>query len=482
MKLSIQYKVFTAMLCATLAVSGYMVFVIQWSFDRQFLEYIDTQEQQGIKQLAQVLEAYYEKYQGWQTLIDNPVVVLEMYALTLPEGVRRDWLLDKGKQRALLDWVMNPPKNDGEIKTPRLPILRTLLLDNEQKLLFGQKRGDQFPPLTPIMSQEKQVGSLGLYSPQTISETNQVLFVKKQKLIILMVGIAAFFISIGISLPLSFHLTKPIRRISRAAKKLISGDYATRVGKNGKDELGRLSQDIDTLAATLEENETQRIQLISDIAHELRTPLTSLRGEIEALQDGIRKPGQRTYDNLHQGVMRLSRLVEDLYDLSRSDQGILSIFPEELDFYSLVEHEIDSIRYEAERTGVRLIFNATQHPSVVYGDKQRLQQLVSNLLTNSVHYTDEEGEVKVAIQSSASSIQLDIQDTEPGVPDEALPQLFNRLYRVDQSRNRDLGGSGLGLSICIQIVKAHNGTITAQHSPAGGLWMQVTLPHGQELL
>ena len=484
MKLSIQYKVFTAILFATLTVAGYMVFVIQWSFDRQFLEYIDTQEQQKIKQLAQLLETYYEKYQGWQTLIDNPVVVLEMYALTLPEGGRRDRFLDKGKQRALLDWVMNPPKNDGEIKTLRPPILRTLLLDNEQKLLFGQKTGDQLPHLTPIMYQEKQVGSLGLYSPQTISETYQVLFVKKQKFIILMVGVAAIFISIGISLPLSYHLTKPIRRISRAAKKLISGDYSTSVGKNGKDELGRLSQDINTLAATLEENETQRIQLVSDIAHELRTPLTSLRGEIEALQDGIRKPGQRTYDNLHQGVMRLSRLVEDLYDLSRSDQGILSIFPEELDFYSLVEHEIDSIRYEAERAGVSLIFNATQppkHPCLVHGDKQRLQQLVSNLLTNSVHYTDEEGEVKVSIQSSASSIQLDIQDTEPGVPDEALPLLFNRLYRVDQSRNRDLGGSGLGLAICIQIVKAHNGTITAQHSPAGGLWMQVTLPHGQEL-
>lgn len=481
MKLSIQYKVFAAILCAALAVAGYMAFVIQWSFDREFLEYVDTHEQQEIKRLAQLLEGYYEKYQGWETLVDRPLVVLEMHALTLPEGKRRDRLLEKARQKKLPDWIMNPREKDGENHPPRHPIQRTLLLDSDQNVLFGQKQGDKLPRLIPIMYQGTQVGSLGLYSPQVLSETHQVLFVKKQKLVILMVGIAAVFITIGISLPLSYHLTKPIRRISQAANQLISGDYSTRIHSGAKDELGRLSQDINTLAATLEENETQRKQWVSDIAHELRTPLTSLRGEIEALQDGIRKPNQRTYDNLHQGVMRLSRLVEDLYDLSRSDLGTLSLFPEQLDFHSLMGQEIEAIHYEAERAGVSLILETDQQACPVHGDKQRLQQLVSNLLTNSVNYTDEGGEVRISIQSSSESIQLDIQDTAPGVPDEALPRLFNRLYRVDQSRNRRLGGSGLGLTICLQIVKAHNGTITARHASTGGLWIQVILPTSREV-
>lgn len=481
MKLSIQYKIFAAILCAALAVAGYMAVVIQWSFDREFLEYVDTQEQKEIKRLAQLVEAYYEKYQTWETLIDRPLVVLEMHALTLPEGMKRERLLERAKQGKIPDWIMNPPEEGGEKQAPRHPIQRTLLLDSNQKVLFGRKKNDKLPHLVPIMYQGAQVGSLGLYSPQALSETHQLLFVEKQKLIIFMVGIAAVFVTIGISLPLSYHLTKPIRRITKAAKKLISGDYSTRVRNNGKDELGMLAQDINTLAETLEENENQRKLWVSDIAHELRTPLTSLRGEIEALQDGIRKPDQRTYGNLHQGVMRLSRLVEDLYDLSRSDLGTLSIFPEQLDFCNLVKNEIEAIRYEAERAGVNLILETKSQLCLVHGDKQRLQQLVSNLLTNSVHYTDKEGEVRVCIQSSSTYIQLDIQDTEPGVPDEALPQLFNRLYRVDQSRSRDLGGAGLGLAICMQIVKVHNGKITAQHAPAGGLWIQVTLPSVQEV-
>lgn len=466
------------MLCAALAVAGYMAAVIQWSFDRGFLEYVNLEEQSEIKRLAQLLEAYYEKHQSWDTLVDRPLEILKIHALTMPEGRKRDRLLELAERGNLPDWILKPEGKEG--KELRHPIQRTLVLDADKNILFGQKIGSKLPHLIPLHFKDNQIGSLGLYPPKKITETHHLLFVEKQKLVILMVGIASIFITIGISLPLSYHLTKPIRNLSQAARHLISGDYSTRVRADAADELGRLSRDFNTLAATLEENEIQRKLWVSDIAHELRTPLTTLQGEIEALQDGIREPGKRTYDNLHKGIMRLGRLVEDLYDLSRSDLATNSITPEHLDFNRLVENEITTFRHEADRAGLTLELNNPSSSTPIWGDEQRLQQLIGNLITNSIKYTQQGGLIKVALQKTDSSVQLDIQDTAPGVPDEALPKLFNRLYRVEKSRNRSLGGAGLGLAICLQIVKAHHGTINAKHSTSGGLWVQVSLPLAKE--
>lgn len=479
MNLSIQYKLFTAILFAALAVVGYMAAVIQWSFDRGFLEYVNLEEQQEAQQLARQIETYYAEYGKWKLLMDRPLMMLELHARTMPEGKKRDRLLEMAKKNELPDWILTPPEKGS--KRPRHPIQRTVIFDMNQQVIFGYRQGRKKPPhLIPIMHSGSQVGTLGLYPPQKISETHQLLFVEKQRLVILLVGIAAVFITIGISLPLAYHLTKPIRRLSDAARALIGGNYATRVPQQAKDELGRLSADMNKLAATLEENEVQRKRWVSDIAHELRTPLTTLRGEIEALQDGIRHPDQRTYDNLHRGVMRLSRLVEDLNDLARADRASLSIITEELDLCRVVKDELNAYQQEAEEAGLHLDMHPLPETALVRGDRQRLQQLIGNLLTNSIRYTDRGGTITVVLERDPLSIRLGIRDTHPGVPDQALPRLFDRLYRVEQSRSRALGGSGLGLAICKQIVTAHQGTITAQHAPEGGLWIQVTLPTHKE--
>lgn len=472
MKISIQYKLFGAMLFAALAVVGYMAVVIQWSFDRGFLDYVNTEEQTEINRLAKLIEAKYAQDKSWEWAKGHPLEILKLHASTLPESRRRNKFIKLIEEEKIPEWFYKPEKSRG----PRHPLQRTVLLDKKGFVIFGFKDKDDPPYLIPIMFHDIEVGRLGLFPPHKLSETHQLLFVEKQKLIILMVGIAAVFITVGISLPLAYHLTKPIRRLSLAAKKLNTGDYSTRVSVKAEDELGRLSQDFNALAQTLEENEKTRKQWVSDIAHELRTPLTSLRGEIEALQDGIRKPGKQTYSNLHHGIVRLGRLVEDLYDLAESDLGSISIIPEDLDFVELTSLEIASHQQEAEQAGLVLEFVRKPNVLLVNGDKQRLQQLIGNLLTNSLKYTHSGGKIQVFLKASQSQAILEIQDTSPGVPDESLSRLFNRLYRVDQSRNRSLGGSGLGLSICTQIINAHGGTITAQHSPLGGLSITVTLP------
>ncbi len=475
MKITIQYKLFMFMLATAALVIGYMGVVTQWSFDRGFLEYIDTQEQEEMELIATELEAYYAEHKSWENLKDNRYELFTIFAQTLPEGRKKRYVQKKIHDKELPEWIgeKDPPKDK---KRPSHPLERTLILDEFGLPFFGSQRGDALPRLRMLSFQNQEIGAIGLYPPEVLQDSHQLLFVKKQKMIIVLVGIAAILISIGLSLPLAFQLTKPVRRLSEAAKRLISGDYSTRVQVTSKDELGALSRDFNTLAETLGNNETQRKQWISDIAHELRTPLTSLQGEIEAVQDGIRQPDQRTFSNLHQGVSRLNRLVEDLYDLSRSELGVLSFYQENIDFRALLVDEVQARQNDAGKANLSLLLKTEQEPIMISGDKQRLQQLINNLLGNSITYTEQGGAIEISLKSGGLKVQMDIMDTAPGVPDEALPQLFNRLFRVEQSRNRSLGGAGLGLAICQQIVTAHNGTVTANHSPSGGLWVQVTLP------
>ncbi|WP_319547879.1 ATP-binding protein [Desulfogranum marinum] len=475
MKITIQYKLFMSMLAATVLVIGYMGVVTQWSFDKGFLEYIDTQEQVELELVATELEAYYAKHQSWESLKQDKYELFSIFAKTLPEGRKKRYLQKKIRNKELPAW-MNDKEPPNDKKHPTHPLERTIILDEFGLLFFGSQRGDALPNLRMLTFEKQEIGAIGLYPPEFFQDSHQLLFVKKQKLIIVLVALAAILISIGLSLPLAFQLTKPVRRLSAAARRLIGGDYSTRVQVTSNDELGALSRDFNTLAETLGKTETQRKQWISDIAHELRTPLTSLQGEIEAVQDGIRQPDQQTFSNLHQGVSRLNRLVEDLYDLSLSELGVLSFYQEQIDFRALLADEVTARQNDAEKAKLRLLLDTEQKPLIISGDKQRLQQLFNNLLSNSITYTEQGGAIEISLHRDNSNMKLDIMDTAPGVPDEALPQLFNRLFRVEQSRNRSLGGAGLGLAICQQIVTAHNGTITATHSPTGGLWVQVTLP------
>lgn len=477
MNISILNKLFTALLLATLLVVIFMTLVMQWGFDRGFLEYINKEEQEEVQRFAVKLEEYYAEHHSWDGLINNPYEVLKIHAEVLPPGKARHRLND-------LEEKKHHPEKEKDIKSVRekkdeyrrYPIQRTVILDAAGNIIYGDKLQTKLPHMSPLMYNGDRVGSIGLYLPQKLQESNQVTFAEKQTTFMLMALLASGVIAIGTSMFLAYNLARPIRKLSSAARKLNEGDYGVRVKAGYRDELARLSEDFNTLAATLEENELQRKRWVSDIAHELRTPLTSLKGQIEALQDGIRTPDQRTYDILHQGVTRLERLVEDLYDLNRSDLGTFPLVKKKVEFNKLVEITVVAHQGEAEQAGIRLQMTDSSKLLSVYGDTQRLQQLIDNLLTNSIRYTDKGGEINVLLKAQEANAILEVEDSTPGVPDEALPRLFDRLYRVEESRNRALGGSGLGLAICREIVLAHGGSITARHSKSDGLHIIVSIP------
>jgi len=274
-------------------------------------------------------------------------------------------------------------------------------------------------------------------------------------------------------------LTRPIREVVAGTRALTNGDYSSRLPVRGSDEISQLSEDFNTLAKTLDQNRTARQQWIADISHELRTPLAILRGELEAVQDGVRPLNAQTLDSLHQEVVHLTTLVNDLHELSLSDIGALVYERQEMDLGELLEQSIEKHSSLTSKSGLKvelMIGNGQQGPLEMLGDPDRLLQLFDNLLQNSCRYTASPGQIKVEARKQGNQIVIDWYDSEPGVNDQDLEHLFDRLYRVETSRNRAQGGSGLGLAICQNIVHAHEGTIKASHSPLGGLRLTLCFP------
>ncbi|HPY42607.1 MAG TPA: ATP-binding protein, partial [Thiolinea sp.] len=235
------------------------------------------------------------------------------------------------------------------------------------------------------------------------------------------------------------------------------------------------------LAESLQRHQEQRAQWIADISHELRTPLAVLRSEIEAIQDGIRSPTPERIRSLHVEVLSLGKLVDDLHQLSMSDAGDTDTSEVELlDANELLHDLVQSNSNRLASKGLSLEPQLSEQPLRVQADYKSLRQVFGNLLENSYRYTDSPGRVVLGSQVKGNKAVLTVLDSSPGVPDAALPRLFDRLFRVDKSRSRALGGSGLGLSICKNIVEGLGGKIYAQHSPLGGLAVYVELPLADE--
>ena len=221
-------------------------------------------------------------------------------------------------------------------------------------------------------------------------------------------------------------------------------------------------------------------QWMADSSHELRTPMTVLRAQIEAMQDGIFAPDTRRLDILHNEVMGMARLVEDLFVLARSDIGQLECRTDTIDLLDVLDSVVDAFRPRYAETDLTIAcFNHTTGSTLIGGDEPRLRQVLANLLENSLRYTDRGGRLAITCATVGRNLTLHFDDTGPGVPDEALPLLFDRFFRVDHSRSRASGGSGLGLALCRTLIEAQGGTITAQHSPLGGLRVAIRVEHLQ---
>lgn len=364
----------------------------------------------------------------------------------------------------------HPPPPPGFIFLRRLQVL-----DTKKQVVFGHDEALPNEILRPLHHRGQIVGWAGLRSREVITDNLVLSFQAQQHHSYILIAALAVIVSVLVSWVLARQLLNPIRHIATGARALGSGHYQTRLSVKSSDELGQLASDFNHLAHTLERNEQARRQWIADISHELRTPLAILRGEIEAMQDGIHALTLENLKSLHSETLGLGKLVEDLYELALSDLGALDYRKEMVDIADVLDSVVTAFQPRFAAKNI-VIVNQVPEWVTVFADSRRLMQLFTNLLENSLRYTEPPGRLEISLEITTNQVCLNFKDSAPGVPEDSLDKLFDRLYRVDQSRSRTLGGAGLGLAICRNIVEAHEGQISAQHSPLGGVWVRVKLP------
>lgn len=473
MKLSIAQKLFLTILATIIAMVVSMQISIQWNFERGFSRYVNALEEERFDTLASKLETNYGEQGSWQFLKDQPDAWAALLLMTRPEGS------DMMHQRHRLTNMLERPESMHQAmmqNAPRPFELRVALLDADRNKLWGPRERMGADNLRALTYGKQTIGYLGLVSGEATPDERQLDFARKQKSITIMVALFTALIAAILCIPLSRRLARPVGTLAKGTRSLTQGQFNVRIPVQSHDELGQLSQDFNLLAATLEQNETARKQWVADISHELRTPLSILRGEIEALQDGIRSATPQQLDSLHGEVLHLVRLVEDLYELSMSDIGALNYKKETVDFQVILGEVLGLYEPRLAEKGLVMTTDLCEGALLLEADPRRLHQLLENLLENSLRYTDAGGQLVITLKPLAEELTLNLEDTAPGVSPQDLPRLFERLFRVDSARTRRSGGAGLGLSICQNIVQAHGGTISATASELGGLHTIVRLP------
>lgn len=478
MKLSIFAKLFITLLLSTVLIIVAMIATAHWQFRQGFTKYLQQVEAKRLDVLAENLENAYQNEGSWDFLQNNTrqwrAFLIE--PLDEPPPPEQDGLPPENR----------PPREDQlppEFRPPSPPQRDALFLGRRLRLLNANREyvvGARFQgkAIMRALQLDKQIiGWLEIRPNEIITDKLAATFIQQQEKAKYFIGSLAFVLSIFAALLLARQLLSPIRRIAAGVKALAAGEYNTRIKTNSRDELGQLSQHFNSLAQTLQQNESARRQWIADISHELRTPLSILRGELEALQDGVREPSPERIQSLHSEVLSLTKLVEDLYQLSLSDAGAMNYHKENINVTDIVLEIQNSFAPRFASRGI--VLQEINNPSIVlpvFADKRRLQQLFSNLAENSCRYTNEGGFCEITLYRTKKTAMITFQDSAPSVPPASLPKLFERLYRVEKSRSRELGGAGLGLAICKNIVEAHGGTILAYQSQYGGLSIQVELP------
>ena len=326
-----------------------------------------------------------------------------------------------------------------------------------------------------IIVDGRTVGRLAVVPLPRPADAADLQLVKTLRFDILTSAALAVLGALLLALLIATMFARRIAAVGRVATRIASGDLTARAPEYGADELAHLGADLNRMAVALEAQEGMRRRWLANVAHELRTPLTVLRGEVEALQDGIRVVTPQALQSLADEVVHLGRIADDLHLLAMDDLDALPVTFAEVDVTALAGRAVERWTVAASRAQLQLTVRAAA-PAWAVADAGRLQQVLDNLIANSVRYTDSPGIIVVEVSTTAASVLLSVDDSSPGVPQAKHLQLFEPLYRVDAERSREEGGSGLGLAVCRAIVRALRGEISATLSPLGGLRVAVSLP------
>ena len=477
---SIYFKLWLVMLITLVVSLGAMLLLTQLSVKSQFLDYATRQILERLAPLEKaVLEVYIEN-KSLDAFKDNPEQWNKLRDITYRQ------YLTHIQSRDVLDITpenirrQSSRDNSNRIEANQRVFFHHLTLHNaKKKLVAGTKRNEFNYVLHNVVYENKIIAYIGYIKPKAFLNSGDQVFVDQQFRSFAIICIAMIFTSILVAGIVSRQVVRPLTLLSRNAKKVAAGNFSAHMPVSRTDELGELCLNFNNMTATLEKNEKARKQWLADISHELRTPLAVLAAQIEAMEDGIRPTNQDNLKLLKKNTDALNLIINDLYELSLSDMGELTYDKKQTDIVDLTQEIISSYqaRLEQENTYIEFFNNLPKLNRTLTIDEKRIKQLLSNIIENSFRYTNKPGKIQVRLSNTDNTIKLTVDDSEPGVAPEIIEKIFDRLYRVEQSRSRNFGGAGLGLSLCKNIVEAHNGTINAAPSPLGGLTINIELPN-----
>ncbi len=408
-------------------------------------------EKNNMKSIAYNLSMFYGKHGSFDKLKDNPD------------------LLFKRKLPAPHD---APPNRDHD----RFFIHKTVLLDSDGNLVFGKDKDAKMLFSRVLKYNGEKIGTLSIKAREMIPPPLKKLFTEIG-LALIFVAVIAIAISFLIANFLSKYFLLPVSKLANATKKFSEYDFSSRITLDRKDEIGMLAKDFNEMADRLDKYEKMRKQWIADIAHELRTPLSIMQAEIEAVQDSVWPLSMKTMDHLHGEIIYLAKTVNELHLLSVAESKGLTLNLEEISVYSLLNDAAERFKEKFKSAGIGFESEPYKYSNIfVLADAYLLRTVVNNLMENTLRYTDKPGQLNVNSYKEDSMAVIVFDDTPPAVPEEYIDRIFDRLFRVDSSRSRKHGGSGLGLATCKTHIEALNGTIEGAASPLGGLRIIIKIP------
>ncbi|PWF55349.1 ATP-binding protein [Massilia glaciei] len=509
MRLTIARKIALAVIAIVVLCVGTMAWVTTSNLQRGFIAYLNEMQAQDLGQLRDLVQARHRREGDFDWLRRRPRALRELLDQMNPRiqaapeprrprhpddqfgrgaappdgagGQRPEPTGERGPDRGGQGGgrERGPPPHPPGARDPMGFAPRVSIADADGLPVIGPR---EFPAgvSLPIVVDGKTVGRIGLSPLRQAAgvDSGASGFLRKQLNDILwlaaLLGVGAILLSIW----LARHLLRPIASLRTVTARLARGEFDARAPLVSRGELAELAVHINEMAQALQQSEQRRRKMLADIAHELRTPLTVVRGELEALLDGIRATDTGALESLHEQVLRVNQLVDDLHQLTLADAGELRYDWQRLDLGALALPLLVRYRTRAQAAGLELRWTLA-NDVMLRGDSGRLSQILVNLLENSVRYTSEGGAIAVTLTKLDGVAELLVEDSAPGVPDGVHERLFERLYRVDSARARTTpagGGSGLGLAICKALLDAHGGGIAASASPLGGLRMLVRIP------
>ncbi|MGB5445372.1 MAG: ATP-binding protein [Psychromonas sp.] len=454
---------------------------MQWSIGKGMVEYVNSKEVETLKPLITELAQVYQKDNSWLKMQGQSRKFDDLIFAALKETVFI-------RPHTPPPFPSQSPENNrsdifasGDPELLRAPPDRPAnyaLLDSDKTLIAGVYSNDLEYTTSVIMVGKRTVGFLAVSKRNELTDGYELDFIEQQRSYLWIIALAAILLVALVTQPLARHLVGPIKQIAQGMHKLTQGDYRQNIHLQRRDELQALSRDFNELALTLAENDSARKRWLANISHELRTPVTILRGELEAMLDDVRPLSKKNIASANDEVKHLQKLIDDLHQLTSADIGGMHYRKQTEDLVALLNAEKDKYSGYLADAGVKLELKIETPFLAVFADRTRLCQLFENIINNSIKYA-QASIVRITLSRDSSFAPLavvKIEDDGEGVSEQHLPHLFEYLYRVDNSRNRKTGGSGIGLSVCAHIVAAHQGEIIAQQSDLGGLAIIITLP------